>query len=251
MTDPMPQDVNELSPEDRARFVMDLFHRILMHHGMWFAEAVHQKGMDLALDILDRAWRESLSNQAGRLGKTLGFQVADGLPAALVDLPGDKALALVRALSVNWLAADGIWFRSMEDACGMNDAKRTNDSCWGRFSPFEAWSVKRFLGLPERPGLPGLKRALAFRLYAFVNVWSVTDETPESFTFAMNQCRVQEARKRQGLPDYPCKSAGLVEYPSFARAVDDRIRTDCVGCPPDPHPGEWYCAWRFTLTETP
>ncbi len=63
----------------------------------------------------------------------------------------------------------------------------------------------------------------------------------------MNECRVQSARKRKGLDDYPCKSAGLVEYAYFARSIDDRIQTECIGCPPDPHPEDWYCAWRFTL----
>jgi hypothetical protein len=65
--------------------------------------------------------------------------------------------------------------------------------------------------------------------------------------FKMNECRVQSARKRKGLADYPCKSAGVVEYTYFARSIDDRIQTECIGCPPDPHPEEWYCAWRFTL----
>ena len=45
----------------------------------------------------------------------------------------------------------------------------------------------------------------------------------------------------------PCKSAGVVEYPTFATAIDPRIRTECIGCPPDEHPAEWYCAWKFTL----
>ena len=67
--------------------------------------------------------------------------------------------------------------------------------------------------------------------------------------FYMNDCRVQAARKRKGLSDYPCKSAGLVEYPYFAAAIDRRIRTECVGCPPDEHPDEWFCAWKFTLVE--
>ncbi|MFW5855438.1 MAG: DUF6125 family protein, partial [Thermodesulfobacteriota bacterium] len=47
--------------------------------------------------------------------------------------------------------------------------------------------------------------------------------------------------------DYPCKSAGLVEYSYFAAGIDPRIRTECIGCPPDPHPEDWFCAWRFTM----
>jgi hypothetical protein len=129
----------------------------------------------------------------------------------------------------------------------MNDAKRCNDSCWAHFSPVEAWSIKRILGLPRRPGLAGLKQALGLRVYAQINIQSIVEETPGSFVFQMNECRVQSARKRKGLDDYPCKSAGLVEYTYFARAVDDRIRTECVGCPPDAHPEDWYCAWRFHL----
>ena len=65
--------------------------------------------------------------------------------------------------------------------------------------------------------------------------------------FRMDDCRVQSARKRKNLPDYPCKSGGLVEYASFAETIDPRIRTECVGCPPDAHPAEWYCAWKFSL----
>jgi hypothetical protein len=39
----------------------------------------------------------------------------------------------------------------------------------------------------------------------------------------------------------------MVEYTYFARAIDDRIKTECIGCPPDAHPEEWFCAWRFSL----
>ncbi|MDD4464793.1 MAG: DUF6125 family protein, partial [Desulfobacterales bacterium] len=111
---------------------------------------------------------------------------------------------------------------------------------------FEAWSIKRFLNLSEAPGLDGLK-ALSFRLYACINTQSFIDETPETIVFQTNDCRVQSARKRRGLPDYPCKSGGLVEYDYFASAIDSRIETECIGCPPDPHPDQWYCAWRFRI----
>ena len=38
---------------------------------------------------------------------------------------------------------------------------------------------------------------------------------------------------------------GLVEYTSFAEIIDNGIKTKCIGCPPDKHPDEWFCAWKF------
>jgi hypothetical protein len=152
-------------------------------------------------------------------------------------------------MAKNWLVNDGIWFQALEKNDGMNDAKRCNDSCWAQFSPIEADAIRKFLGLKENPGLSGLKQALGFRIYESINVQSITEETPTSFVFQMNKCRVQEARNRKGMPDYPCKSAGLVEYAYFARAIDKRITTTCIGCPPDDHPNNWYCAWKFSLQE--
>ena len=113
----------------------------------------------------------------------------------------------------------------------------------------EAQLIKKFLALPEQPGLAGLKQALGFRLYATVNKQEIVEETANSFIFRMNECRVQIARKRKGMADYPCKSGGMAEYPTFAETIDPRIRTECIACPPDEHPESWYCAWEFTMED--
>ncbi|NLC69770.1 MAG: cytosolic protein [Desulfuromonadaceae bacterium] len=245
----LPTAIEELSQEDSVRFLLDLFHRNIIHHALWFTEISHQMGMEKALAAMDDALGRGLDIQIKRFAKALGFSVKKGLPEPLLDMPKEKLLSLIEAVSANWLATDGVWFQAVEFTHGMNDAKRCNDSCWGHFSPFEAWSIKRFLGLPANAGLEGLKTALNFRLYANLNKQSFEDDSPHSFIFHMNQCRVQAARQRKGLDDYPCKSGGLVEYTYFARAIDARIRTECLACPPDPHPEEWVCAWRFSLTE--
>ena len=183
-----------------------------------------------------------------RFAKVFGFGMKNHIPQAFIDMPREALLDALDNTCINWLANDGIWFQSVEFAKGMDDAKRCNDSCWTRFSPFEAWSIKDFLGLPERgAGLEGLKKALQFRAYARINVQSVIEDGPQSFFFQMNDCRVQSARKRKGLEDYPCKSGGLVEYRSFVQTIDDSIRCECIGCPPDAHPPEWFCAWRFFI----
>jgi hypothetical protein len=41
-----------------------------------------------------------------------------------------------------------------------------------------------------------------------------------------------------------------VEHVFFARTLDPRIQTQCLGCPPQEHAGDWCCSWRFSLDES-
>jgi len=247
-TDTAPQEsIDTLKTAELSTFVIDMFHRIIMHYAMWFREVEHQFGSEKAMTLLDDVLKRTYSIQMKRLSEVIGFTMEGDVPSAMLEMPREKLIALSEAVGKNWLANDGVWFQAVEGKYGMNDAKRCNDSCWAHFSPLEAWSIKRFLGLEENPGLEGLKRALRFRMYARINEQSITDEQENSFVFQMNNCRVQAARKRKGLDDYPCKSGGLVEYAFFAESIDPRIGTECIGCPPDDHPDDWFCAWRFYL----
>lgn len=245
--DQKESSVGGASQRELAQLAVDMLHRTMVHHVFWFKEVEHQIGFERALEIMGSAYEKSLGIQLKRLGKFFGFDVVDGIPAPLLEMPEEKLSELIGLLGQNWLAGDGVWFQSVEAEYGMLDAKRCNDSCWAWFSPFEAWSVKRLLGLRSQSGIEGLKEALQLRMYGKINVQSIIDEGPNSIVFQMNDCRVQSARKRKGMEDYPCKSAGLVEYTSFARAIDSRIKTECLGCPPDKHPEEWFCAWRFYI----
>jgi len=244
------EKTEDLNQEDSARFVLDMFHRIIVHYALWFSEIKHQMGMEKALEMLNIVYERSYRIQIGRLSKILGFKLKNNIPVSLLEMPKELLEKLMDGVGANWLANDGVWFQSVEFSNNMIDAKRCNDSCWAHFSPFEAWSVKKFLGLSKHPGIKGLKKALNFRIYARINTQSFIDESSDSLIFQMNKCRVQSARKRKGLDDYPCKSGGTVEYTYFAKAIDDRIITECIGCPPDKHPDDWYCAWRFTIGES-
>jgi hypothetical protein len=236
-----------LGAEDTVRLIMDFFHRTMMHHAMWYAEVEGQMGREKAQKILKKAYEQSSAIQLNRLSKILGFETKEGIPAPLLELPRETLDKLKEGAAANWLANDGVWFQAVEFSKGMTEAKKCNDACWGSFSPFEAWSIKQFLNLPKNPGLAGLKKALYFRLYAAINKQSIVDETPTSFVFHMNDCRVQSTRKRKRLDDYPCKSAGIVEYSTFASAIDSRIKTRCLACPPDEHPADYYCSWQFSI----
>jgi hypothetical protein len=163
------------------------------------------------------------------------------------ELSREQLLAVVSNFAKNWLAHDGLWFQAVERRRGMDEAIDADAAAWEKFSPIEAQRIKELLGLGERPGLEGLRRALDHRMYAVLNrQHSVLEDGVLRFT--MDDCRVQSARARKGLPDFPCKKVGLVEYASFARAIDPRIETRCLACPPDAHPPEFFCGWEFRIS---
>ena len=147
----------------------------------------------------------------------------------------------------NWLAHDGLWFQAVEAAHGIDAAIAADRAAWERFTVVEARRIMERLGMVPGGGIPALLECLKHRLYARLNTQEVTETSAERAVFVMRDCRVQSARRRKGLPDFPCKSVGLVEYAEFAKAVDPRLRTRCISCPPDPHDSEVACAWEFTL----
>ena len=164
------------------------------------------------------------------------------------ELERDKLLGLVRAFAKNWLAHDGLWFQAVERAHGLDNAIELDAEAWSRFSPIEAKRIKQLFGIQEGGGLEALAEALKYRLYAVLNTQK-SEWVEGKLRFYMNECRVQTARKRKGLPDFPCKPVGMMEFTRFAETIDARIQTRCITCPPDPVNDDTYCAWKFTLRE--
>lgn len=157
---------------------------------------------------------------------------------------------LLRALEMfakNWLAHDGCWFLAAEETVGMEEAMELDRLAWERFAVTEANRIMATFQIPSGGGLKALERALSLRQYSLINTQRF-EWTPDGkrLRFFMDMCRVQEARRRKGLPDFPCKSVGTVEFEMFARTVDPRIHTRCLHCPPDAAEGQ-YCGWEFSL----
>lgn len=168
---------------------------------------------------------------------------------SIEDLNREDALALLESFAKRWIAHDGLWFQSIEKERGMEEAIHHDIGAWRNFTVIEAKKIKEFLQLPDQGGLDALERALNFRLYAFLNQQKIERLNAQTLTFYMTDCRVQSARQRKQLSDFPCKPVGEVEYSLFASTIDSRITTRCIACPPDAHPPEFYCGWEFTLEQ--
>jgi hypothetical protein len=164
----------------------------------------------------------------------------------LESLSREELIALVKAHAKSWLAHDGCWFLAAEERRGMDEAIALDTRAWQLFSPAEARRIKTAFNLPDQGGLDALEQALWLRLYACVNPQVVERPEPGRLVLRVLECRVQTARRRKGLKDFPCKSVGVVEYTEFARAIDPRLEVRCLSCPPDPA-GDEACVWEFRL----
>jgi hypothetical protein len=166
------------------------------------------------------------------------------------DLTREELLELTHMYAKNWLAHDGCWFLAAEKKYGMQTAIELDTESWRNFTIIEAMRIIEFLKLGKNSGIDGLKKALRFRLYATLNEDEITvDNGGKTLEYRIKTCRVQSARRAKGLEDFPCKSVGIVEYGLFAKTIDSRFETEVVSCPPDITNKDYYCIWRFTLTE--
>jgi hypothetical protein len=163
------------------------------------------------------------------------------------DLNKDDLLDLLADAAKNWLAHDGLWFQAVEQKFGIEAAIELDGQAWQKFTQIEAQRIMKKLNIQPGGGIPALIQALKFRLYAYINKQTVVESSDKHCIFRMEQCRVQDARKRKNLPDFPCKPVGILEYTYFAKTIDPRIETRCIACPPDPHPEAYYCSWEFKI----
>jgi hypothetical protein len=159
----------------------------------------------------------------------------------------DKDKEELRDAAKNWIAMDGLWFQAVEQHYGMDAAVALDQNVWKQYAVIEARRIKERLNLPERGGLEALAIAFNNRLFTHVNETEILRPDNKTLVVTTKTCRVQAARERKGMPLFPCRSVGLVEFPVFARTIDPRVSTECLSCPPEIKEGTPYCSWKFTI----
>lgn len=162
------------------------------------------------------------------------------------ELSKEELLKVIQVYAKNWLAHDGCWFLAAEEKYGMETAIALDEKSWEKFAVSEAKRIMKEFNIPEGGGLKALEKAFNYRLYAAINKQAIEWIDDNTMIFKMIECRVQKLRRQKNLPDFPCKSVGIIEFSQFAKTIDPRIKTRCISCPPD-KVENYYCGWEFTI----
>jgi hypothetical protein len=165
--------------------------------------------------------------------------------AALARMNSDELRLYLEFVLWHYKVVDGFWFLFTSEATDQQHAEKLNERVWARVSVMAAKDLIKRFGL-QRRGLEGFVDLLRLYPWTLLIGYQVEHHANEVL-LTVPSCPSQQSRLKRGLGEYVCKAMHQAEFENLARAVDERIRVECLFAPPDPHPADCFCRWRFWL----
>ncbi len=164
----------------------------------------------------------------------------------LMNMPKEQLIELMFTHLRNMWSVDGLYFVGIEDKFGTEAATEIDANVWSVMGKLEARRLREVLGFePDNiEAISNYIKATGWHL----DLEDVELEISDNKIIERNiDCRVQSARLKKGLDEFPCKPVRFGYLQSFFKELNPNIEVQCNQCPPDVHGDELWCEWQIWL----
>jgi hypothetical protein len=140
---------------------------------------------------------------------------------------------------------DGLYFLGIEKEFGTQTASKIDEECWRTMGTLEARQFKEILHTKEW-SIPKIMEALELTSWALDQMDKKVQVQKDQALFRVVTCNTQLTRIRKGLTEFPCKPVREGYLKSFVQELDPNVTVACNFCPPEAHPENAWCEWRFS-----
>lgn len=164
------------------------------------------------------------------------------------DLTIEEARKLIEAYAWFWGSLLQRWRTLIEDEYGLDVAVNLESKITHNIGRSIAKRIKKVFG--ELNGMKGFAKALQYTPEQMVEKnFGLVKLSQKELIVRNTSCTVQKARKKMGKPEYPCKVGALAYMEEFANEINPKLKVTCICCPPDNHPDDISCEWKFEITD--
>jgi len=165
----------------------------------------------------------------------------------LAKMPIEKLLDFFFLQIRNLWRVDGLYFLGIEQKFGTEAATEIDAGVWQIMAKIEAKSLRRMFQVGENADIPTIMSLLHRSSWALDQPFKTVELSDKRAVLSINRCRTQEARLNKGLGEFPCKKVRFGYLKNFAKTLNPNVEVNCIVCPPDKHPPNLWCKWKFVL----
>jgi len=165
----------------------------------------------------------------------------------LAKMPMKKFLDFLFLHVRNLWRVDGLYFLGIEKEFDTEAATEIDAGVWQIMAKIEAESLRRMFEVNKNADITTIMNLLQKSSWALDQPFKTIEISDNKAVLSIDRCRTQEARLKKGLGEFPCRKVRFDYLKNFARTLNSNAKVDCLVCPPDKHPPNLWCRWRFNL----
>lgn len=162
-----------------------------------------------------------------------------------LSLSKEKLVDYIEMVHKNFWTLQGYYVLELEKRYGEDVAMEFDDVAFGRAAQVQVYRLKKFFNLGD--DMSALMKIFDFSEFCSNIEYEFHEVTEKRLVWRVTKCPMQMDRLKAGMPEIACKLSAIPINEKIAKAINPKMRSTCIMCPPDPHPKDRWCEFAFEI----